>query len=314
MLDLIIIGGSAAGLTASIYAARRKVNFKLITDAMGGEMASAGTVGNWPGVEAISGFELAQKMISHAKKNEVLIEEGWRAVNLIKEKNHLVVNFKNAKGEEKTEESKAVIIATGIHPRKLGIPGEKEFEHKGVTYCTVCDGPLFKNKITATVGTGNGALQGVIMMSKIAKKVYLLSKYPNTEEKKGGFPRAENVLIDTVKSLPNVEIIYDMQAKEIIGDKMVTGLKYATQDGENTIETQAVMVHVGNIPNSDFVVCVNKDVKGQIMVDTTTATSCPGIFAAGDVTDSPYKQLVIAAGQGSTAALSAIDYITKWSE
>lgn len=315
MLDLVIIGGSVAGLTASIYAARRKMSFKLVSDALGGEMAAAGVVSNWPGIQEIPGFELAQKMIDHAKANGVEIDLGWKVEHLSKDGNHFNITARNTKGDEKKYESKAVIIATGIHPKKLNIPGEKEFDHKGVTYCTVCDGPLFRNKTTATIGTGNGALQGVLMMTKIAKKIYLFSKHADTRENNGGFPRADNILIDAVKASPNVEIIYGGTVEEIIGDKMVTGLKYCDAQGQDhTLDVQAIMVHIGNVPNSDFIDCVSKDIRGQITVDAKCQADCPGIFAAGDVTNSPFKQLTIAAGQGATAALAVIDYINKWKE
>ncbi|MFH2018988.1 MAG: FAD-dependent oxidoreductase [bacterium] len=315
MLDLVIVGGSAAGLSASIYAARRNLNFKIISDNLGGEVAMSGVVGNWPGIININGVELAQKMIDHVKSFKVDIEQGWKIVKIAQEKNHHVLTAQNSAGEEKTYKAKSVIIATGIHPRKLNIPGEKEFLHKGITYCTVCDGPLFKNKITTTVGSGNSALESALMMSKIAKKVYVLSKFPNTPEMNGGFRRAEKVLIEAVKSTPNVEILYSALAQEIVGDKVVNELKYKDENGEiKTIETQGVMVHIGNIPNSDFVDCASKDPLGQIIVNNKCQTDCTGIFSAGDVTDLPYKQIIIASGQGVIAALSAIEYINRWKE
>ncbi|MBU1612834.1 FAD-dependent oxidoreductase [Patescibacteria group bacterium] len=315
MLDLVIVGGSAAGLSASIYAARRNLNFKIISDNLGGEVAMSGVVGNWPGIININGVELAQKMIDHVKSFKVDIEQGWKIVKIAQEKNHHVLTAQNSAGEEKTYKAKSVIIATGIHPRKLNIPGEKEFLHKGITYCTVCDGPLFKNKITTTVGSGNSALESALMMSKIAKKVYVLSKFPNTPEMNGGFRRAEKVLVDAVKAAPNVEILYSALAQEIVGDKVVNELKYKDENGEiKTIETQGVMVHIGNIPNSDFVDCASKDPLGQIIVNNKCQTDCTGIFSAGDVTDLPYKQIIIASGQGVIAALSAIEYINRWKE
>src|SRR3989338_3254500 len=181
MFDLIIIGGAAAGGSAAIYAARRKLNFKIITSEMGS--------------------------------------------GITQEKNYFIVTAKNAMDRERKYETKSVIIATGIHPRRIGVPGEKKLYQKGVTYCTVCDGPLFKNKVTATIGSGNSALESALMMTGIAKKVYLLSKYPNTLEKNGGFPKGEAILIDKVKSLPNVEIIYSAGTLEIAGAERVKNLK-----------------------------------------------------------------------------------------
>ncbi len=187
---------------------------------------------------------------------------------------------------------------------------------KGVTYCTVCDGPLFREKTTATIGAGNAAIESALMMSSISKKVYLITKYADTKETLGGFPRAETILVDKVKELENVEIIYSADTKEILGDGLVSGLKYTdTESGEEKeLEVQGVMVHIGMIPNSNFVTCGKKDKAGQIEVDTRCKTNCPGIFAAGDVTDVPFKQIAIAAGHGVTAALSAIEYINLWKE
>jgi len=331
MLDLIIVGASAAGCSASIYAVRRKLNFKIITDNIGGEVALSGVVNNWPGIIEIQGFELAQKFAEHIKSYGVKIEEGWRIENIhpvklpegqppkavfnggAPEKNYFVITAKNANGETKTEQTKTVIIASGIHPRRLEIPGEKEFDRKGVTYCTVCDGPLFKNKITATVGAGNAALESTLMMAHIAKKVYLISKFPNASDNNGGFPKGENILSDKVKTLPNVEIIYNAKTTEIIGEKKVTGLKYLDADGkEQTLKLDGVMVHAGMTPNSQFIDFIEKDKLGQIVINQKCQTSAPGIFAAGDVTNVPYKQIGIAVGQGITAALATIEYINRW--
>ncbi len=315
MLDLVIIGGSAAGITAGIYAARRQINFKIITDNIGGEMATSGVVGNWPGIKEVRGFELAKNFSEHIKSYGTQMQEGWKVEKIAKKDSYHVVFSKNAKGEEAIDEAKAVIIASGIHPKQLRVPGEKEFFHKGVTYCTVCDGPLFKNKITATIGDGNSALESALMMSGIAKKVYIVSITPDTPETNSGFPTAEKILVEKVKSTPNIEILHNAFTQEITGDKSVNGLKYKNEKGEeNTLEVQGVMVHIGNTPNSSFVDFVEKNKLGEIMTDKKGQTSQPGIFAAGDVTDLPFKQIVIASGQGCTAALSAIDYINKWKE
>lgn len=313
MLDLLIIGAAAAGSSAAIYAARRNLDFRIVTDNIGGEVALSGVVNNWPGILEIQGFELAQKFNEHVKSYGVAIDEGWRVEGIEQKKNYHVVIAKNAKGEEKKYETKTVIVATGIHPRHLQVPGEKELYQKGVTYCTVCDGPLFKGKVTATIGSGNAALESALMMTHLAKKVFLISKYPDTRETNGGFPKGENILIDKVKALSNVEIIYGATTTEIIGEGRASGLKYANAEGkENTIEVQGIMVHAGQIPNSQFIDCAEKDKIGQIVVDYKCRTNCPGIFAAGDVTNIPYKQIGISAGQGIIAALAAIEYINKW--
>lgn len=311
MLDLLIIGASAAGCSAAIYAARRKLNFEIITDNIGGEVALSGEVENWPGIKKINGFELANNFAEHARSFDTKINEGWRVKNIEKNDNYFEITVNNAKNEENKYQAKSVIVATGIHPRKLGIPGEEEFDRKGVTYCTVCDGPLYKNKTVAVIGGGNSALESAIMMAGIAKKVHLLTIEPNTEEKNYGFPTGENILIDKVKSAPNVEVIYEAKTYEIFGENNVKGLRYRNASGEQEIAVDGVMVHIGMVPNSTFLNEVEKDKFGQIIVDQKCQTSIPGIFAAGDVTNVPYKQIGIAAGQGIVAALASIEYINK---
>ncbi|MCX6781871.1 MAG: FAD-dependent oxidoreductase [Candidatus Magasanikbacteria bacterium] len=311
MLDLLIIGGSAAGCSAGIYAARRNLNFKIVADNVGGEMALSGQVENWPGIKQIQGFELAQQFAEHVKSYNVEIDEGWRVDSVSKRENYFIATAKNAKNEEKTFEAKAIISATGIHPRHLKVPGEEELSHKGVTYCTVCDGPLFKNKTTATIGGGNSALESAIMMAGIAKKVYILTIEPNTPENKSGFPSGEDILIEKIKSLPNIEILNEANTYEIFGESKVQGLRYRDTKGEHELLVDGIMVHVGMIPNSQFI-DVEKDKFGQIIISQKCETNIPGLFAAGDVTNLPFKQIGIAAGQGITAALSAIEYINKW--
>lgn len=313
MLDLIIIGGSAAASSAAIYSARRKLNFKMITKDLGGEVAMSGEVGNWPGIINIQGFELAKQFTEHVKFYDVDIEEGYSVKKIEAKDNYYIVHAKNFSEEEKIYETKTIIVATGIHPRHLEIPNEEKLFHKGVTYCTVCDGPLMRDKTTVTIGSGNSALESALMMSQIAKKVYLISKYSNTKENNGGFPRGENILIDKVKAKDNVEIIYSAQTIKILGEERVKGLKYITDAGEEKeLLADGVMIHIGFTPNSHFIDCVEKDRAGQIIIDQKGATNCAGIFAAGDVTDIPYKQIGIASGQGIIAALSAIEYVNKW--
>lgn len=314
MLDLVIIGAAAAGSAAAIYAARRNLNFIVVTKNIGGEVALSGEVNNWPGIIDTTGVALAKNFYEHVKSYDVNIEEGYEVNKITQEKNYHLVHAQNTTGEKRLYYTKAVIIASGIHPRELNTKGEKELRGKGVTYCTVCDGPLFKNKITATIGAGNSALESALMMAGIAKKVYLITKYSNDKEHHGGFPRGEDILIQKTKSLDNVEVIYEANTTEITGDTMVSGLTYKNvrTDETKTVEVQGVMVHIGMIPNSSFVSCGKKDQLGQIEVTTKCETDCPGVFAAGDVTNVPFKQIAIAAGHGVTAALSAIEYINKW--
>lgn len=316
MLDLIIIGASAAGCTAAIYAARRNLNFIIISKDIGGEVALSGEIENWPGQIHTDGIKLSQDFYKHVAAYNVKIENGSAVTSIKQEKNHRVVMVRNSNGDDVTYEAKSVIIASGIHPRLLGAPGENELRGKGVTYCTVCDGPLYKNKITTTIGSGNSGLESALMMAGIAKKVYFISKFPETKETNGGFPKGENILIDKVKQMPNVEIIYNTNTTAINGMDFVTGVTLMDNDTKETrtIETDGVMIHVGMIPNSDFVDIVEKNPIKEIVISQKCETSQTGIFAAGDVTNIPYKQISIAVGQGATAALAAIEYINRWKE
>lgn len=313
MYDLVIIGAAAAGCTAAVYAARRNLNFIIVTKDIGGEVALSGDVDNWPGQIHTTGIQLAQDFHKHAESYQTKIENGRYVTAIVPEKNYHLVKTTDDAGVEKIYETKTVLIASGIHPRTLGVPGEDELRGKGVTYCTVCDGPLYKKRVTATIGSGNSALESALMMAGIASKVYLLSKYPNTSENNGGFPKGENILIDKVKATPNIEVIYGASTTKITGADFVTGLEYTAADGTvQTIAADGAMVHIGMIPNSDFAGVVAKNPTKEIEVDQKCATSVPGIFAAGDVTNIPYKQISIAAGQGATAALAAIEYLNRW--
>ncbi len=316
MLDLVIIGAAAAGCSAAVYAARRNLNFVVLSKDIGGEVALSGDVDNWPGTIHTTGIQLADDFYKHALSYGVKFENGLEVIDIISEKNHHIVVTKDFHGIEKRFETKTVLIGSGIHPRNLSVPGEIDLKGRGVTYCTVCDGPLFKNKITCTIGAGNSALESALMMGTIASKVYLLTKFPNSKETNGGFPKGENILIDKVKQMNNVEIIYEANTKEIIGEKLVTGVKYTQGTGDELkeISTQGVMIHVGNIPNSYFATNIKKTPTGEIETDKIGQTNIPGIFAAGDVTNIPYKQISISAGLGVTAVLAAIDYINRWHE
>lgn len=313
LLDLVIIGASAAGLSASVYAARRELNFVVLSMDIGGEVARSGEVENWLGIEHTTGIELAQSFEKHARSYNVDIQNGHEVTKIVQDGNVHVVHAKYG-SEEKVFRTKAVIIASGIHPRELGIPGEAKLKNKGVTFCTVCDGPLYKGKTTATIGAGNSAVESALMMAGISEKVYLVTKYPNTPETQGGFPKAETVLVNKTKALDNVEIIYNAMTETINGESRVEGFSYKDQDsGDSTdVAVDGVMVHIGMIPNSSFVSCGKKNQSGEVEVSLKCETTCTGVFAAGDVTDIPFKQIVISAGHGATAALSAIEYINRW--
>jgi alkyl hydroperoxide reductase subunit F len=324
MFDLIIIGGSAAATAAGIYAVRRGLNFKIITKDFGGEVATSGEIANWPGVIHTDGIALAQQFREHLESYKIDIEEGVEVEKIAKMPDGtFCITAKTGAGSSMATEkladgqskiiagltcdyvAKAVIVTTGVHPRELGVPGEKEFRNKGVSYCTVCDGPLFNGKTTAVIGGGNSALEAGLMLADIASKVYVINKNDTF--------KGEQVLIDNLKSKKNVEIIYNAKTTSIAGSEFVTSLKYNNQASvEQELKVDEIFVHVGMVPNSGIVPPeVEKTSFGEIKVNANCQTNILGLYAAGDVTDVPFKQIVIAAGQGTCALLSAVNYLNR---
>jgi len=301
MFDLVIVGGSAAATTAGVYAARRGLNFKIITKEFGGEVATSGVIENWPGVPNTDGLTLADQFKAHLLANHVTPEEGVEVTKVTKNSEDL---FNIDAGDQKYQ-AKAVIITTGVHPRELGVPGEKDFRNKGVSYCTTCDGPLFTDKNVAVIGGGNSALEAALMLADIASQVYVVNK--NAQFK------GEQILIDKLAQKSNVKIIYLAMTTNIKGEQLVTSVGYTDSNGAPVeLKVDGVFVHIGMIPNSGIVPDdVLKDQFGQIIVDGHCATNIPGLFAAGDVTNVPFKQIVIAAGQGCIALLSAVEYLNR---
>src|SRR3989344_4805258 len=318
--DLIIVGGSAAATAAGIYAARRNLNFKIITKDFGGEVATSGEIGNWPGINKTDGITLSQQFKDHLKFYGVEPEEGIEVEKITKQDDGLFCIIAKQDGETMASDklpdgdpialkcdylAKAIILTTGVHPRELNIPGEKEFRNKGVSYCTVCDGPLFSGKITVVIGGGNSALEAGLMLADISTKVYVINKNPQF--------KGEQVLIDNLNTKKNVKIIYSAKAGQIIGEQFVTGLKYTDSAGqEQELKTEGIFVHIGMVPNSALSPeGTEKNNFGEIVVNKNCETNIPGLYAAGDVTDVPHKQIVIAAGQGTIALLSAVNYLNR---
>lgn len=303
LYDLIIIGGGPAGLAAAIYSARKKINFKVLAQRIGGEqLLAAGKIENYPGIPEISsGVEFINQLKEHAKKYNVDIEEGQEVVKIEKKNGNFLVKTK--RGSE--YEAKAIIVASGKKPRKLGVPGEKEFEGRGVSYCSICDAPLFKDKVVAVIGGGNAGLDSAMDLTKYAKKIYLLEFGPRII----GDPATKEKLEKTGK----VEFILMAQTKEIIGKQFVEKLIYEDRNTkeEKELEVQGVFIHIGSVTSVDFVRgLLEINSANEIVIDhKTNQTSMPGIFAAGDVTDVKWKQIVIACGEGAKAALSAYQYL-----
>lgn len=310
MFDLVIIGGSAAATAAGVYAARRGLNFKIITKEFGGEVATSGEIGNWPGIPMTDGITLAQQFKDHLKANNVEPEEGIEVEKIVKQEDGIFCITAKHDGERSESKcdylAKAVIVTSGVHPRELNVPGEKEFRNKGVSYCTTCDGPLFGGKVTVTIGGGNSALESALMLADISKEVYVINK--------NAFFKGDQVLIDNLAKKSNVKIIYSAKTKEIIGDQFVKSLKYSDASGEHELAVDGIFVHIGQIPNSSLIgPGVELDAFGQIKVNANMETNILGLYAAGDVTDVPFKQIVIAAGQGCIATLSAVQYLNRLS-
>lgn len=323
MLDLLIVGGSAAATTAGIYGIRRGLNLKIITKEFGGEVATSGEIGNWPGDGMTDGITLSDKFKKHLQHYKVDMEEGVEVEKITKQEDGtFCVSTKKGSnvgmaGEKMPEGgsgalkcdyvAKAVIVATGVHPRELGITGEKEFRNKGVSYCSTCDMPLFTGKTVTVIGGGNSALESALMGVDIAKKVYVINKNATF--------KGDDVLIQKLTSQPKdkVEIFYETGTKEVVGDKFVSGVKCTDKDGkEFEIKTDGIMVHIGMVPNSQIVPDnVEKNPFGEIKVNVRCETNIPGLYAAGDVSDIPFKQIVVAAGQGCIATLSAVQYLNS---
>ncbi len=296
MYDLIIIGAGPAGITASVYAARKKINLLVITKDIGGQTAWSGDIENYTGYQFITGPELAAKFEEHMKQYGIEVKEGEEATGINKVDNKIVV--KTGKGEY---EARTAIIASGKTSRELNVPGEKEFKNRGLTYCATCDGPLFSGKDVAVVGGGNSALDAALQLMKIAKHIYLI----NITSRLGG----DAIMRDKVERSEMVTVMNNTRITAIMGDKMVSGIKLKRDGKEETISVQGVFVEIGLIPNSNFAKGIKVNGYGEIEVSTYNETNIPGIFAAGDVTDVPEKQIIIAAGEGSKAALGAFKYL-----
>lgn len=303
MYDLIIIGGGPAGITSGIYAARQKLNTLLITKNFGGQIAKkAVPIGNYPGFKEISGLELISRFEEHLKKQDIDIK--MNEVTRVEKKDSSFLVWTDNK--EKFE-SKTIIIATGTDPRPLKLPGEEEFIGKGVSYCAVCDGPLFADKEVAIIGGGNSGFESALFLKNWAKKIYIL-EYDSKV-------RADRENQDLVGRIKKIEIITNAQLKEIKGDEFVNSIIYQDRVNkeERTLSVKGVFVEIGSQPASSFVnhlVDFNK--KGEIKVAFDTfQTKTPGLFAAGDVDTGKFKQIIISCGEGAKAALAVFDYLTR---
>lgn len=301
--DLVIIGAGAAGLAAGIYGARSGLKTLIIEEKMaGGTTADAPVVENYPGFSQTSGSELAEKMVLHCKKTGVVFHEleTVTALDLKGEK-------KIVKTSRAEYEATALILASGAHYREMGVKGEKEFRGRGVSYCGVCDGPFFKGKKVLVVGGGNSACITTLYLSGLAAEVAVVHR-------REAF-RAEDALVKDIGSKGNVKVYWNTEVKEIKGEKIVkTAVLYDTKTGETKeLPVDGVFVQIGESPNSQLAKesGVEVEEEGSIKIDINQRTNIPGVYAAGDVTNHPVRQIGTAVGQGITAALEAYGYIRR---
>jgi NADH-dependent peroxiredoxin subunit F len=309
--DTVIIGGGPAGVAAAVYAGRKKMKAMIIAETFGGQSAVSTVIENWIGETSISGFDLAKKLENHVRDQESLeVLSGIKVTEIQKENNIFTVKT----DQDKEVETKTVIMATGGSHRKLGIPGEKEFDGKGVAYCSTCDAPMFSGKKVVVVGSGNSGLEAVIDLLPYAKSIYLVDILSAI--------RGDESLQQEIKTKINPEqdfhFLPKTGLKEIKGNVFVEKVILNNLDSgeEEELEAGGVFVEIGMIPNSNLVSdLVSLDDFRNIKIDhQNKTTSCPGIFAAGDVTDVPFKQNQISAGDGVVALLSAHDYLIKSGE
>ena len=299
--DLIIIGGGPAGITAGIYASRQKLNTLLITKTFGGQITrKAVKIENYPGFLEISGQQLIERLVNHLKNYSVSIELD-EVSRVEKKEEGFLVKTKN----QKTFETKTIIIASGADPRPLEAEREKEFIGKGLSYCVTCDGPLFNGKTVAVVGGGNAGFEAAIFLSDFAKKIYILEYNPQ--------PGADEKNQTEAQKTGKIELITNAKVKKILGDNFVEGLVYEDRKTgqEKELSVKGIFIEIGSQPATSFVKgLVEFNERDEIKVNPFTGeTSTPGIFAAGDADSVPYKQIVIACGEGAKAALSAISYL-----
>jgi len=298
--DTIIIGAGIAGLTAAMYASRKKMKFEILSSEFGGQFMVSGEVLNYPGITKTTGVEFSMQMEEQMKFNDVDVKtETVKTIEKIEDNNFKVIT------DKADYDTKTVIIATGARARRLGVPGEEKLEKRGVTYCSICDGPLFANKEVAVIGGGDAALEAVDFLKDIVSKMYMLVR--------GDKFQGHEYLIEKVKDNDKVEVLFSSVTTKILGDKFVEGIKYRQggDDGEEKqLDVQGVIIEIGRVPNTEpFKGIVKIDEHKHIGIDCTTATSVPGIFAAGDCAAGHEYQYVIAAGQGCMALIKAARYL-----
>ncbi|HAA85023.1 MAG TPA: thioredoxin-disulfide reductase [Kosmotogaceae bacterium] len=294
--DVIIIGGGPGGITASIYAVQGGLSPLIVERAIeGGQMNNTETIENWTGFKSISGVELSERMAEHARHFGVdLLSSEVTGISQNGDKKIVILET------GKQIEARVLIIATGANPRKLHVPGEKEFSGKGVSYCATCDGHFFSGKHVAVIGGGNSSMTGTLYLSKIAERITVIQDLPKLT--------ADKMLQDRVKALSKVEFLLGRRVKEIHGDDKVRSVLIEGSEGKKEeLETDGVFVFVGTEPNSEFLSgVVERDEYGYIKVNEKKETSVPGVYAIGDVIQKEVRQIATAAGDAAIAIHHAI--------
>ncbi|MGM0238991.1 alkyl hydroperoxide reductase subunit F [Enterococcus sp. AZ103] len=298
IFDVLVVGGGPAGGSAAIYAARKGIKTGMVVDNFGGQVLETLGIENMIGTPYTEGPQLMHQVEEHVNQYEVDIMKGQRAKDI--RRNELIeVELENGA----VLKSKTAILATGARWRSINVPGEKEFKNKGIAYCPHCDGPLFKGKDVAVIGGGNSGIEAAIDLAGLAKHVYVIEFLPEL--------KADQVLQKKLATLTNVTVVLNAATKEITGTDQVEALTYVDRatEKETTINVAGVFILIGLMPNTEWLTdSVNLNSRGEIIVDRQGATNIPGVFAAGDCTDSAYKQIIISMGSGATAALGAFDY------
>lgn len=299
--DLIVIGGGPAGLNAALYAKRKGRDVAVIGEALGGQMLDTSTVENYIGTDGNTGSSLSESFARNIRNLEVPVLEYYFVDSWEQGDDGI---FTLTAGNGQSYQARTLIVATGSSPRHLNVPGEEQLANRGLSYCAICDGPLFRNKRHVIVGGGNSAVEAAIDMARIASEVEIVQRSTF---------RADQILMDELNSYPNVTTHTQTDIVSIEGEEKVSGVTVHNKetDETHTIPTDAVFIEIGHIPNlGPFEGDLDVNGSGEIIVDMQNQTNIPGIFAAGDVTDTPYKQIIIAAAEGAKAALSANNYLT----
>jgi len=294
MYDLVIVGGGVAGLSSAIYAKRFGMNVLILSDFFGGTITKTHLVENYPGFASVSGLELAENIIDHVKSTKA--EMRTEKVSSI-EKTDKGFSVKTAK---ETYETHSVLLATGTHHRKLDVPGEKEFTNKGVSYCATCDGPFFKDKIVAVVGGSDSAVKESLLLSEFAKYVYIIYRKKEV--------RPEPINKKRMEANDKIEVIAESNVVEIMGDQTIKKVKL---DTGKEMDLEGLFIEIGRLPQTDLAkdLGVEMNKKNEIKIDTFSNTNIPGFYAAGDITDTEWKQAIVGVAEGVKAAYSAYNYV-----